>query len=240
MQNKYHSEVLAAIKGHAGKATQSAFDDKYMGNTHPRYAIKAPVLRLIAKNKMKAWRNLPASEICALLSNLIEGDSSTEKCMAGILMDYLSSSQRTFHPKIFDQWLKYLEGWAEVDSVCTGPYTIHQLPGDWERWQPILKKFAISKNINKRRASLVLFCSPLRHSNDKRLVESALKNVETLKSETDIRITKAISWVLCSMVKLHKREVSEYMNLEGASLPAIARRETLVKIKTGRKGVKKM
>jgi 3-methyladenine DNA glycosylase AlkD len=240
MENNHHLELLSLIKKHSGKATEHTFSDTYLGNSHPRYAIDAPSLRAIAKDWTRKSKDLTADELRDVLTRLIEGKSSTEKFLAGMILDYATAKQRIFHPKIFLKWLDHLEGWAEVDSVCTGRYTIHQITTDWARWHPIILKISKSKNINKRRAALVIFCSPLRHSSDEILATSALLIVEQLKHETDVRITKAISWVLRSMVKNHKKRIAAYLRLYGDTLPAIARRETLVKLKTGRKITKKI
>lgn len=150
-------------------------------------------------------------------------------------MDYATADQRRLDAKLFDQWLDHLEGWAEVDAVCTGKYTIHQLPDDWKKWAPLLKRFSKSKNINKRRASLVLLCSPVRHNVDERLAVAALENILALKAEKSVLITKAISWILRSMVKHHKKMVAAFVDENVDTLPAIAVRETRVVLKTGKK-----
>jgi 3-methyladenine DNA glycosylase AlkD len=155
--------------------------------------------------------------------------------MAGILMDHATHDQRGFDPKIFDKWLDHLEGWAEVDAVCTGDYTITQLPADWKQWKPLVIKFSKDKNIHKRRASLVLFCSPVRHCDDTTLAATALANISRLQPERHVLITKAISWLLRSMVKHHKQLVAQYINEHKEALPAIAVRETLTVLRTGKK-----
>ena len=99
-------------------------------------------------------------------------------------------------------------------------------------------QFAKDKNIHKRRASLVLLCSPLRKSEDLRLAAISLQNVCRLKGEKEILITKAISWVLRSMVKHHRATLEMYLN-EESGLPAIALRETMRVLKTGRKSTGK-
>ena len=235
MKNNDHKEILHLIKQHAGQATQHTFLDGYLGNTHPRYAISAPVLRKIAKDWMREHKTVGTEEFAAIIDSLITAPSSTEKCMAGILLDNATNEQRKFDPKFFDKWLDYLVGWAEIDSVCTGRYTVSEIPGQWKAWKTLTTKFSKSKNINKRRASLVLFCSPLRYSNDERLAAHALTIVDRLKHEKEILITKAISWVLRSMEKLHRRTLQEYLKQNSQTLPKIALRETLIKLKTGRK-----
>jgi 3-methyladenine DNA glycosylase AlkD len=235
MKNSYHEEILGLIKKHAGQATQHTFLDGYLGNSHPRYAISAPVLRRIAKEWMREHRDLSCKEFSNLLSSLIKAPSSTEKCMAGILLDASTKEQGKFDPKLFDKWLDHLEGWAEVDTVCTGTYTKTEITGQWKSWKALISKFSKSKNINKRRASLVLFCSPLRSSDDERLADHALVIVDRLKHEKEILITKAISWVLRSMEKLHRQKLEHYLDENATTLPKVALRETMIKLKTGLK-----
>ena len=232
--NPLHKEILVQIQHQSGKPTQHTFLDSYLGNSHPRYPISIPELRAIAREWMKVHRELSVSKFAALLSSLIKGKSSTEKCMVGILLDYSTPGQRTFNPKLFNTWLNYVEGWAEVDSLCTGRYSDSEIPGHWKVWKSQLLQFSKSKNIHKRRASLVLLCSPLRKSDDPRLAGMALQNVGQLKNEKEILITKAISWVLRSMVKHNRAAVEKFLK-EESGLPAIAMRETKRVLATGRK-----
>ena len=154
--------------------------------------------------------------------------------MVGILLDYATPEQRKFNPKLFNTWLNYLEGWAEVDSLCTGRYSDSEILRQWKIWNPLLIQFSKSNNIHKRRASLVLLCSPLRKSTDTRLAGMALRNITRLKAEKEILITKAISWVLRNMVKHNRTAVQKYLK-EESDLPAIAVRETKRVLETGRK-----
>lgn len=239
MKNSFHHEILSAIKKNSGTPTQHTFLDSYLGNQHPRYPISVPVLRTIAKNWMKEHKELPVRDFTALLNDLIQGESSTEKSMAGILLDYSKPEQRKFSPALFDKWLNHLEGWAEIDALCTGKYSTTEIPAQWVQWKPLLIKFSKSKNINKRRASIVFFCSPLSKAEDNRMADAALLIVDRLKNENEILITKAISWVLRSMVKYNRGSLENYLEKNGATLPKIALRETLVKLETGKKTKKK-
>lgn len=235
MNNGHHQEILKLIKGHSGKATQHTFSDSYLGNAHPRYPISAPVLRKIAKEWMRAHRDLTSQEVAHLLTSLIEAESATEKCMAGILLDATRKEQRKFDLEIFDHWLDHLIGWAEVDAVCTGPYTITEIPLNVKAWKKLLTAFSKSDNIQKRRASIVLLCSPLSRNANDELAEIAFKNIDRLKSEKEVLITRAISWILRSMIKHHRNAVSDYLHANEDSLPKLAVRETRVKLKTGTK-----
>ena len=233
--NKFHTEILNLIKENSGTPTQHTFLDSYLGNEHPRYTINAPTLRLIAKEWSKSYRHLSAVEFQKLINSLIYGKSSTEKNMAGILLDVSTKEQRKFNPICFDEWLDQLIGWAEIDSVCTGSYPTSEIPVNWKIWNSLVLKFSKSKNINKRRASLVLLCSPMRKAADERLATVALENIDRLKHENEILITKAISWLLRSMIKHHRKEVVAYLKANLQSLPKIAVRETQKVLDTGKK-----
>ncbi len=233
--NKLHSEILNLIKENSGTPTQHTFLDSYLGNDHPRYPINVPTLRLIAKEWSKTYRNLSATEFQKIVDSLIHGKSATEKNMAGILLDLSTKAQRKFDASCFNEWLDQLIGWAEIDSVCTGAYPTSEIPAHWKTWSNLLIKFSKSKNINKRRASLVLLCSPLRKAADDRLATMAFANMDKLKHEKKILITKAISWLLRSMVKHHRKEVADYLKSNQESLPKIAVRETQKVLDTGKK-----
>ncbi|MBL7857721.1 MAG: DNA alkylation repair protein [Cyclobacteriaceae bacterium] len=240
MANVFHQEILQQIIERSGTPTQHTFVDTYLGNDHPRYPISIPVLRKIAREWMKEYTDLPASAFSQLLTSLIKGKSSTEKCMVGILLDYATPEQRKFDPKAFDSWLDHLVGWAEVDSLCTGKYSNTEIPENWKNWKPLLVRFNKSKNIQKRRASLVLLCSPMRNVQDDRLRKQAFENIDRLKSDKEILITKAISWLLRNMAKHYRSELIAYLNKNQDTLPTLAVRETMAKLKTGRKTKKKV
>jgi len=235
MKDSLHHQILQQIKKNSGKGTAHTFLDSYLGNTHFRYPISAPVLRRIAKDWMNDHRDLSAGDFASLLTDLVESSSSTEKFMAGILLDYATADQRKFKPALFDRWLNHLEGWAEIDAVCTGRYSATEVVSQWNKWKPLLIKFSKSKNINKRRASIVFFCSPLSKVEDNVISKTALQIVDTLKSEREILITKAISWVLRSMIRYNREMVEIYLKENAASLPKISVRETRVKLETGKK-----
>ena len=237
--NRFHVELLSRILESSGTPTQHTFQDGYLGNDHPRYAISAPVMREIARGWMKSHPELTARTFSRLLTSLIKGKSSTEKCMAGLLLDYASPAQCAFDPVHFDTWLDHLIGWAEVDTLCTGKYTAREIHGQWSAWKKILSSLSKSPNINKRRASMVLLCSPLRERKDDRIADFALTLIDRLKHEKEILITKAISWLLRCMEKNHRKKVEQYLEEHKHSLPKIAVRETLAKLNTGTKTKRK-
>lgn len=236
----HHRFILGQIQKLSGKPTQHTFLDNYLGNSHPRYAINNPTLRSIARDFMRSHAHLSSEEFGQVLTSLVGGKSGTEKMMAGFLLDYSRLDQRKFKPKLFDAWLNELEGWAEIDTLCTGRYSRSEIPTQWQAWEPLLKKLSKSKDIGKRRASLVLLCAPVRYTQASGLADQAFENILRLAGERDVLITKAISWLLRSMIKLYRKEVISFVNEHAAALPAIAVRETRAKLSTGIKGKRKI
>jgi 3-methyladenine DNA glycosylase AlkD len=235
MKMDHHQTLLRRVKENSGTPTKHTFADHYLGNSNLRYPINTPQLRKLARAWIRANRSLTAMEFDRLLTQLIEAPSSTEKSLAGILLGYLNAEQRKFNPARFDHWLDHLTGWAEVDAVCSGKYMALEIPENPEFWKKTLTRFSKSKNIHKRRASIVMLVSPFHSGRHDALAELALANVDRLKHEKEILITKAISWVLRSLIKHHRKLVRDYVRKNRHSLPAIAVRETLIKLKTGRK-----
>lgn len=232
--NAHHAELLVAIKTKSGKPTKHTFLDSYLGTAHPRYAINNPNMRVIAKAFMKS-HSLDAQSFEELITSLIEGKSFTEKVMAGFLLDCARPELLKFDPLRFDNWLNYVQGWAEVDTLCAGKYSKTEISQQFSTWKKILVQFSRSVVIEKRRASLVLCCAPLRKDRNVAILKVAFQNIQRLKSEKNVLITKAISWVLRNAVKHHKTEVRDFLERYENTLPRIAVRETQLKLKTGRK-----
>lgn len=239
IKNLHHRNILDSIIALSGNPTQHTNNDKYLGTTHPRYPINGPTMRMIARGWMRDHKTLPIHDFEALLTSLITGKSSTEKIMAAMLLDAATKNQVQINPKLFEGWLEHLEGWAEIDALCSGKYSVTEVPRQWPVWKKIITRFSKSKDIRKRRAALVLLCHPVRKISHADLSTIAFETIQQLKLEKEILITKAISWLLRSMTKLYKKEVADFLNSFESTLPKIAVRETRVKLLTGRKYPKK-
>jgi len=132
-------------------------------------------------------------------------------------------------------WLGGLSGWCEVDSLCQSTFTAQDLLGDWRSWGKIIDKMSRDTNISRRRASLVLLTKSVRGSNDMRLGDLALKNLERLKGEKDILISKAVSWLSQSLIKYHKEQVASFLATNNDVLPKFVIKEVFNKLTYGTK-----
>jgi len=172
---------------------------------------------------------------CWMAERLFRGEAYEEKTLAALLMQASARARRAATPAMVDRWLDHLQGWAEIDSLCASVFGPEQMGADWLAWRALIERLAGDANINRRRAALVLLCMPTRKSGDPRFRDLAFELVERLKREKPILITKAVSWLLRSMAAQHRAAVAAYLEANAASLPAIAVRETRVKLATGTK-----
>jgi 3-methyladenine DNA glycosylase AlkD len=232
---KEHKNLLEKIRKHRGKGTQHTSNDSYILSGHFYYDVSVPVRRQIVKNWLKENKGISDKDFVAVLDSLYKGKSHEEKTVASYLLSYHHPHRKTIKPKQLNKWLDHLVGWAEVDSLCQNVFTAEEILSDWKTWESFIEKLSKDKNINKRRASLVLLTGPTYRSNDKRLRDLAFEMINTLKHEQPIIITKAISWLLRDMSAKHKKAVSEYLKNNEDTLPKVAVRETQRKLKTGKK-----
>lgn len=232
--NKYHKKLLDQIKANVSD-THYKNINRYLGTPNKIYSVPSAISKIILDNFKKDNKEIPENEFYELLDSLDCGKSFEEKAFVGGLLIRYKDYRTNIDLKYLDKWLNNRVGWCEIDTLCQSTFTAEEILDRWIEWEKLLKNFAVSQNISKRRASLVLLVKACRESADSRLSNLLFENIEKVKHEKDILITKAVSWVLRELVKNHKNEVKEYIEKNIDSLPKIAIRETKRKIEFGRK-----
>lgn len=236
MANAYHEELLAALQACAAAAgTRWEGLERYLGTSKVAYPVKAAEKGQIVKAFLAAHPDLSLDDYVELIGSLCRGRSFDEFCLAGALLERKPRLRKQLDPALLAGWLDGVEGWAEADSLCQSHFTAAEVLARWDDWRPLLASLVADGNVHKRRASLVLLTRPVRDSADERLAEAAFANIDRLKGEKHILITKAVSWLLRQLIKHHHERVAAYLEANEASLPRVAVRETRNKLRTGRK-----
>lgn len=232
--NQHHKVLLEEIKRYRTNNPKHEWVSKYLGTPRLRYGVDTPTLRKLSKDFIKN-NPLPEDQLLTLLDDLFQGQSFEERAAADYILFILPKFRQSIHPNRLDSWLNNLQGWAEVDSLCQNNFNASEILSNFTNWSSLLRQLNRDKNISKRRASLVLLNKAVGQSNDQRLADLAFENIDHLKEEKDILITKAISWLLRSLINNHRNRVEEYLKSNVNSLPKIALRETTRKLQTGKK-----
>jgi 3-methyladenine DNA glycosylase AlkD len=235
-----HADLLAELKALARPVPPDwPTTDSYGGSGHRFYRVPVPERRMMARRWITANRKASPEEVLAVIDSLFQGESHEEKTLAALLLDYHAAARRAAVPADLDRWLSHLNGWAEVDSLCQNRFPAEEMLADWPAWRGMIEQFSKGADINKRRAAMVLLNAPVSKSDDPRFRDLALGVIEQVMDERDILITKAVSWLLRSLVTRHRDAVVAYLDANADSLPAIAIRETRTKLKTGTKSGRK-
>ncbi|MFI4933276.1 MAG: DNA alkylation repair protein [Caulobacterales bacterium] len=230
-----HEGLIAQLRA-AGRPYRGGIsNDSYTGSGRPFFNVGAPDMRRMTRAWLAAHRSAPDGELLAMADSLFAGEAYEERILGALLLGYSAKARRVATPAMVEGWLAGLNGWAEIDSLCASVFRAQEMAAAWPQWRAMIERLSGDANINKRRAALVLLTTPTRTATDGRFAELAYALVERLKGERPILITKAISWLLRSMAAQDPDTVSRFLDDQGPTLPAIAVRETRVKIRTGTK-----
>jgi 3-methyladenine DNA glycosylase AlkD len=230
-----HAGLVAQLRAAGTPYRGGQHNDSYSGSGHPFFNVSAPHMRRIGRAWLAAHRKASDAELLAVVASLFTGEAYEEKVLAAILLAANARMRRLGTPTLVDGWLGHLQGWAEIDSLCASVFGPDELEADWRAWRDLIRRLSRDSNINRRRAALVLLTRATRTSSDPRYGDLAFEVIEQLKGERPILITKAVSWLLRSMANHHGAAVASYLDANAATLPAIAVRETRVKLATGTK-----
>jgi 3-methyladenine DNA glycosylase AlkD len=239
--NDEHAALLAELREaarpiHRDRPPQN---DSYGGSGRPYYNVSVPDRRGIIRRWLTANKSMSPEAFLAVVDSLTKGESHEEKTLAGMLIAANRTARRAVTTGDLDRWLGRLHGWAEVDTWCQNLFTADDMLADWAAWSGLIDRLSADENINKRRAALVLLNGPVHYSPDPRFRDLAFTVVERLQAERPILITKAVSWLLRSLITRHRDAVVAYLAANEATLPKIALRETRTKLKTGTKSGRK-
>lgn len=227
-----HQKLVARLKSEGVKVGR--FDStKYLGTGHVVYNVPVPKRRELAKAWAREHKDIREEELVGLVDALFKGASHEEKCMASLILDRYPEKLIVLDAHWLDAWMGELTGWGEVDSFCDEIDV--WLRADVAKRASLLKKWNKDKQIEKRRASLVVLCSSVRNDNRQMFRDLSFAFIDNLKAEKHVMITKAISWLLRSLITYHKAGVARYLKENASSLPKIAVREVTRKLETGKK-----
>ncbi len=228
-------DITAQLHALPSSNPDQAFIRRYLGTPRRVLGVRADDLRKLAKTTAQANQGWEDAQWLALLDVLYAGDLFEQRSLAGLLLGVLHPLRRRLELARLRGWLAQQAGWAEVDTTCQSSWTDKEVLARWAEWDPFLDALSRSEAISLRRASLVLLVKPLRHNADARLTQRGLANVQRLQGERDRMITKAVSWVLRSMIAEQPETVRAYLAENGGALQSTVVREVQKKLETGRK-----
>jgi len=137
--------------------------------------------------------------------------------------------EKSHWPK-FSKWLDDCEGWALADNLCCDVLSVFLV-----RWPELVDKtenWTRSRNLWKRRASLVVLVRPARTGE---FADELFARAAILAADHDPMIYKAVSWALRSVISTHRAQVDRFLHDYSDVLKPVVIREVRAKLITGRK-----
>ena len=233
--NPHHQLILQRFQSAEPGRGQTTQRPEHLGTSRKWYGLKNEQRRAIMLDFIAAHKDISDEDWLSLIDALYHGESYEERCAPQTLFRKFTRYRRQLPLAQLDAWLGCLDGWAEIDSTCQTVFSDADLLANWVGWSALLDSLASDRNANKRRAALVLLTAPITKSSDPRILELSLRLIDRLKGETDLRITKAISWLLRKGIKQHRCVIADHLEANAPALPAIAVRETRKKLAIGKK-----
>ena len=229
-----HADLLQAMKALVPPDRPVA--DNYHGQgAHPYLGLSVPQRRAVAKAWATQHRRDDAHDVLSLVESLMAGPTYEEKTLGPLLLASHAAARQAVTPAQVSRWLGGLRGWAETDHLCQSLFPAEQLLAEWPSWDQALAAMAQADQAERRRASLVLLTGPVRNHGDERLLSRSLANLQALKADRDPLVSKAVSWLLRTLIVRHLSVLETWMTTNKSDLSAAIRREVETKLSTGLK-----
>lgn len=216
--NKIYQKIYSDLIKHENKKA-AEIDKKYHKyDGHRSLGIKAGVLDKFLKQYKAEVKNLSCKEAFALAQMLYK-NKIEDTILAGNFVlqnkiDCIGKSELPFLDKALDNF----SSWSQIDDFCIDVLqpVLLKYPNDTLRF---LKKWNGSKNMWKRRASVVAFVRKVGESG--KFTDEALALCEHLIFDKEDLVQKGVGWCLKDVMRGDKKKVFEYVKkLRKRSVPA--------------------
>ena len=216
--NDLYKKIYSDLIKHENKkaAQEDKKYHKYKG--HRSLGIKAGTLDKLLKKYKTEVRELSCGKAFALAQMLYK-DKIEDTILAGNFVlrnkiECIGKSKLSF----LDKALEYFCSWSTIDDFCIDvlqPILLNY-PNDTLRF---LKKWNQSKNMWKRRASVVAFVRKV--GVDGKFTDEALALCENLIIDKEDLVRKGVGWCLKDVMRGDKKKVFDYVKkLRKRSVPA--------------------
>lgn len=216
-----HTTIVSSLKKHADKEGAKAAKRYHRYDGYESYGLLTPLLRNLLKQHKKGIQALNCKDAFALAqkfySSYIEEQVLAGNYVLQLKIDCLTPSQFDF----LDKALNHFRSWSQVDDFCVeGGKVLQPLLLKYpSETLVLLKKWNKSKNMWKRRGSVVPFTRKIGESGT--FTKEGLELCANLVWDKEDLVQKAVGWALKDMMRGNKRKVLDYVKqIRRARVPA--------------------
>ena len=209
--NDLYKTIVAELKKHADDKGVKIAKRYHKYEGYECYGVATPVSRKLLKQYKKDIQELTCKEALALARKFFLSHIE-EQALAGNYALQLKSDCLT--PAQFgylDKLLNHFRSWSAVDDFCVEGGKVFQplLLKYPKETLILLKKWNKSKNMWKRRASVVIFTRKVGESG--KFTKEALELCENLIWAREDLVRKAVGWCLKDVMRGDKKRVLAYV-----------------------------
>ena len=207
MKSLYH-QIKDDLLRAENKTEASKRERFHKYDHHHSLGIKAPIRDSILKKYKKQIRELSCKDTLSL-ADLLYQDRIEETILAGIFVLQINSQQLSIpHLPFLDRSLEYFCSWSTTDKFCIDVMQPLLLQHPKEILL-LLKKWNSSKNIWKRRASVVTFVRKIGESG--KFTVAALGLCNHLLWDQENLVQKGVGWCLKDLMRGDRVKLLNYI-----------------------------
>jgi len=181
--------------------------------------VSSPDFKLLMKAYKKQFQELGVKEALDLAQLFYRSDIEDEVYVGNFITALHAKSISASRIAFFDDALDHFHTWGTIDDFCvhTLAVLLNRFPQQTIR---LLRKWNCSKNLWKRRASVVVFTRKIGESG--RFTDEAIQLCNTLVGDTEDLVRKGVGWALKDAMRGNKQKVLPYVKeLRVRGVPAV-------------------
>jgi 3-methyladenine DNA glycosylase AlkD len=201
------------------------------------HGVRVPVMRQIARDFKRAHPEASWEEVLDVVEGLWDGASQEERTLAILLLGYYGRKVPELEWDRFDRWRRKLGNWGLTDGlgvIVLGPW----IEANLKARLGVLEALIEDEDVWSRRLALVATTPINRGHKGITIPDLTLRLVDKVKAERHPMITKAVSWALRGLTKVHPAQVISYLKKNRVALAPLVVREVENKLRTGLKSGK--
>ena len=194
-------------KGNRKRAQKDRYYHKYAG--YKSYGIQAPQLHTILRGHKKEFVSLIDREVFELTQLLYQSRIEDLVLASNYLLTLHRNSITPQKFRWLDKMLDYFGSWSTIDDFCVDvlPSVLLKYP---KETIVLLRRWNKSKNMWKRRASVVAFVRKIGESG--KFTDTVLQLCSNLIWDSEDLVQKGVGWTLKDNMRGHKKKVMQYVN----------------------------
>jgi 3-methyladenine DNA glycosylase AlkD len=219
--NDLYNQIVSDLKKHADKEGAEIVKRFHKYDGFECYGMEVPLARKIFKKSRKDIQKLNCKDALALARKFfvshIEEQAFAGNYVLQLTLDCLTPSQFSYLDRVAD----HFRSWSTVDGFCAEGACVAQslLRKYPKETLALLRKWNKSKNMWKRRASVVPFTRKVGESG--KFTKEGLVLCGNLIWAKEDMVQKAVGWALKDMMRGDKKNVLKYVKkIRRAGVPS--------------------